>query len=291
MSRLMHLAAFVSAGPVSGTHGGWRMPGADRNILAASHYAGIARTLEAGCFDLMFMADILAVPDRLGGSMDSQLRYGALGAQRLDPLLVLASLAGCTSRLGLACTVSTTYLPPFQVARALATLDHLTAGRAAWNIVTSFQQAEAQNFGLEQHLSRDARYDRADEFVEVCGKLWDSWDDDALVLDPVAPLYAEPSRVHRVDHDGAYFKVRGPLNVSRSPQGRPVYVQAGASDRGRDFAARWAEVVFITPPSIEAAVAARADLSPGGAVRPQPRPPENHARRLSGGCRNPCHRE
>jgi alkanesulfonate monooxygenase SsuD/methylene tetrahydromethanopterin reductase-like flavin-dependent oxidoreductase (luciferase family) len=145
----MHLAAFVSAGPVSGTHGGWRHPSARRDLLNASYYADVARTLEQGCFDLLFLADILAVPDRLRDSMDSQLRYGALGALRLDPLLVLASVAGCTRHLGLACTVSTTYLPPYQVARALATLDHLTAGRAAWNIVTSFQQAEARNFGLE----------------------------------------------------------------------------------------------------------------------------------------------
>ena len=257
---MMHLAAFVGAGPVSGTHGGWRHPAADRDVLAAGYYAGVARTLEQGCFDLMFLADILAIPDRLGGSMDSQLRTGALGALRLDPLLVLATVAASTRHLGLACTVSTTYLPPFQVARALATLDHLSAGRAAWNIVTSFQQAEARNFGLEDHLSREDRYDRADEFVEVCGKLWDSWADDALVLDPVAPLFAEPTKVRRVDHDGRYFKVQGPLNVSRGPQGRPVYVQAGASDRGRAFAARWAEVVFITPPSIEAAVAARRDI-------------------------------
>lgn len=258
--RRMHLAAFTSAGPVSGIHGGWRHPAADRNILAAAYYAKIARTLEEGCFDLMFLADILAVPDRLRGSMDSQLRYGALGALRLDPMLVLASVVGATRRLGLAATVSTTYYPPFHIARAFATLDHLSAGRAAWNIVTSFQQAEARNFGLEDHLSREARYDRADEFVEVCCKLWDSWSDDALVLDPVAPLFADPAKVRRVNHEGAYFKVQGPLNVSRPPQGRPVFVQAGASDRGRDFAARWAEVIFITPPSIEAARAARADL-------------------------------
>ena len=256
----MHLAAFVSAGPVSGTHGGWRHPAADRNILSAGYYAGIARTLEQGCFDLLFLADILAIPDRLRGSMDSQLRHGALGALRLDPMLVLATVAASTRHLGLACTISTTYYPPFHVARALATLDHLSAGRVAWNIVTSFQEAEARNFGLAEHLSREARYDRADEFVSVCEKLWDSWSDDALVLDPVAPLYADPARVRRIDHEGTYFKVRGPLNVSRGPQGRPVYVQAGASDRGRDFAARWAEVVFITPPSMESAAAARADL-------------------------------
>jgi FMN-dependent oxidoreductase (nitrilotriacetate monooxygenase family) len=259
-TRRMHLAAFTSAGPVSGIHGGWRHPAADRNILAANYYARIARTLEEGCFDLMFLADILAVPDRLHDSMDSQLRYGALGALRLDPMIVLASVIGATRHLGLAATVSTTYYPPFHIARAFATLDHLSGGRAAWNIVTSFQQAEAKNFGLDEHLSREARYERADEFVEVCCKLWDSWGDDALVLDPAAPMFADPSKVRRVDHEGTYFKVRGPLNVSRGPQGRPVFVQAGASDRGRDFAARWAEVIFITPPSIEAAKSARADL-------------------------------
>lgn len=259
-TRRMHLAAFTSAGPVSGIHGGWRHPAADRNILAANYYARIARTLEEGCFDLMFLADILAVPDRLHDSMDSQLRHGALGALRLDPMIVLASVIGATRRLGLAATVSTTYYPPFHIARSFATLDHLSAGRAAWNIVTSFQQAEAKNFGLEDHLSREARYDRADEFVEVCCKLWDSWGDDALVLDAEAPLFADPAKVRRVDHEGRYFKVRGPLNVSRGPQGRPVFVQAGASDRGRDFAAHWAEVIFITPPSIEAAKSARADL-------------------------------
>jgi FMN-dependent oxidoreductase (nitrilotriacetate monooxygenase family) len=258
--RRMHLAAFTSAGPVSGIHGGWRHPAADRDLLAADYYARIARTLEEGCFDLMFLADILAVPDRLHGSMDSQLRHGALGALRLDPMLVLASVIGATRHLGLAATVSTTYYPPFHIARSFATLDHLSAGRAAWNIVTSFQDAEARNFGLAEHLSREARYERADEFVEVCCKLWDSWADDALVLDPAAPMFADPAKVRRVDHDGTYFKVRGPLNVSRPPQGRPVFVQAGASDRGRDFAARWAEVIFITPPSVEAARSARADL-------------------------------
>ena len=258
--RQMHLAAFSSAGPVSGIHGGWRHPAADRDMLSAAYYARIARTLEEGCFDLMFLADILAVPDRLNDSMDSQLRYGALGALRLDPLLVLASVVSATRHLGLAATVSTTYYPPFHIARAMATLDHLSAGRAAWNIVTSFQQAEARNFGLEEQLTREARYERADEFVEVACKLWDSWGDDALRLDPETPLFADPAQVRRVDHEGRYFKVRGPLNISRGPQGRPVFVQAGASDRGRDFAARWAEVVFITPPSLQAAVSARTDL-------------------------------
>jgi FMN-dependent oxidoreductase (nitrilotriacetate monooxygenase family) len=142
----------------------------------------------------------------------------------------------------------------------MATLDHLSGGRAAWNIVTSFQEAEARNFSRTAHIGREARYDRADEFLEVATKLWDSWSDDALVRDPVAPLFADPAKVRRIDHDGKWFQVRGPLNVSRSPQGRPVLLQAGASDRGRDFAAQWAEVVFVTHTAPGPAAEFRRDL-------------------------------
>jgi FMN-dependent oxidoreductase (nitrilotriacetate monooxygenase family) len=258
--RQMHLAAFVCAGPVSGSHGGWRHPEADSDFLSAAYYARLGRILEDGLFDLVFLADILAVPDRLEASLDSQLRFGALGALRLDPLLVLATMAGATRHVGLACTVSTTYFEPFAVARALATLDHLSGGRAAWNIVTSFQEAEARNFGRDDHLPRETRYERADEFMEVTCALWDSWADDALVQDRETPLFADPSHVRRVDHHGRWFNVRGPLNVSRPPQGRPVFLQAGASDRGREFAARWAEVIFVTHSSPEAARDFRADL-------------------------------
>jgi FMN-dependent oxidoreductase (nitrilotriacetate monooxygenase family) len=259
-SRQMKLAVFASAGPVSGSHGGWRHPEASGDLLSAAYYQDLGRLLEEGRFDLVFLADILAVPDRLRDSLDSQLRYGALGALRLDPLVVLGLIAGATKHVGLACTVSTTYFEPFTVARSMATLDHLSNGRAAWNIVTSFQQAEARNFGSDDQLSHDQRYDRADEFMEVACALWDSWQDDALVRDRNTPLFADPSRVRRVDHDGRWFKVRGPLNVSRSPQGRPVFVQAGASDRGRDFAARWAEVVFVTHSVPEPAREFRLDL-------------------------------
>ncbi len=259
-SRRMNLAVFASAGPVSGSHGGWRHPQATGDLLTAAYYQDLGRLLEAGRFDLVFLADILAVPDRLGDSLDSQLRYGALGALRLDPLVVLGLIAGATRHVGLACTVSTTYFEPFAVARSMATLDHLSGGRAAWNIVTSFQEAEARNFGRDEQLSRERRYDRADEFMDVVCALWDSWQDDALVRDRDTPLFADPSRVRRVDHDGSWFKVRGPLNVSRSPQGRPVFVQAGASDRGRDFAARWAEVVFVTHSAPDPACAFRLDL-------------------------------
>jgi FMN-dependent oxidoreductase (nitrilotriacetate monooxygenase family) len=263
--RQMNLAVFASAGPVSGSHGGWRHPEAAGDLLSAAYYQDLGRLLEAGRFDLVFLADILAVPDRLGDSLDSQLRYGALGALRLDPLVVLGLIAGATKHVGLACTVSTTYFEPFAVARSMATLDHLSGGRAAWNIVTSFQEAEARNFGRDEQLSRDRRHDRADEFMEVACALWDSWRDDALVRDRDTPLFADPSRVSRIDHDGKWFKVRGPLNVSRSPQGRPVFVQAGASERGRDFAARWAEVVFVTHSTLEPARAFRLDLRTRGA--------------------------
>jgi FMN-dependent oxidoreductase (nitrilotriacetate monooxygenase family) len=258
--KKLHLAAFVSAGPVSGSHAGWRHPGAEGDLLSASYYQNIGRLLEQGRFDLLFIADILAIPDTLGGSLDSQLRYGALGALRLDPLVVLSIVAGATKHLGLGATISTTYAQPFVLARALATLDHLSGGRAAWNIVTSFQEAEARNFGLTDQLSRDDRYARADEFLEVVTKLWNSWEDGALVRDRAAPLFADPARVHRIDHAGKWFKVRGPLNVSRPPQGRPVFIQAGASDRGRDFAARWAEIIFVTPGLIDVAVEFRNDL-------------------------------
>jgi FMN-dependent oxidoreductase (nitrilotriacetate monooxygenase family) len=260
LPRQMHLAVFALAGPVSGSHGGWRHPEASGDLLSAAYYQNLGRLLEAGRFDMLFLADILAVPDRLGNSLDSQLRYGALGALRLEPLLVLATIAAATKYVGLACTISTSYAEPFAVARSLATIDHLSGGRAAWNIVTSFQEAEARNFGRVQQLERDERYERADEFMEVTCKLWDSWQDDALIRDKDLPLFADPARVRRIDHAGKWFNVSGPLNVSRPPQGRPVFVQAGASNRGRDFAARWAEVIFVTPGSPEAARDFRLDL-------------------------------
>ncbi|HEY0219022.1 MAG TPA: LLM class flavin-dependent oxidoreductase [Afipia sp.] len=252
-SDKMNLAAFVAAGPVSGSHGGWRFPSADRNFLNASYYTNIGRLLEQARFDLMFIADVLAIPTRFEGSYDSQLRYGALGAMRLDPIVVLSLLSGSTTRLGLAATISTTYFEPFGIARAMATLDHLSEGRAAWNIVTSVQEAEARNFSRTKHPSHEERYDRADEFLDVACKLWDSWNDGALVLDTKTPIFADPAQVHPINHKGRWFEVDGPLNVPRSPQGRPVFIQAGASDRGRDFAARWAEIIFVTHASLDSA--------------------------------------
>lgn len=249
----LHLAAFVTAGP--GRPGGWRYPASESGWLDVGYYQTIARTLEQGLFDMAFFADILAVPDRYQGSLDSQLRYGALGALRLDPLVVLTAMAAVTRRLGLAATRSTSYYQPFEIARSLATLDHLSAGRSAWNVVTSFQDAEAHNFSNNGQVPRHRRYDRADEFLEVVHQLWDSWEDGALQLDRETPLFADPQKVHQIDHKGEWFRVRGPLNVPRPPQGYPVIVQAGASDRGRDFAAQWADVIFVSHDSFDSAKA------------------------------------
>lgn len=251
--RQIKLAAYVMAGPVSGHHGGWRYPSARHDILSLDFYRNIGRSLEDGKFDMLFMPDIQALPRRHGDSLESQLRYGALGALRLDPMVVLSMVAASTTHLGLASTISTSYFEPFHVARELATLDHLSGGRVAWNIVTSFQKAEANNYGRSDQLSREERYDRADEFLDVTCKLWDSWKDNALVQDRAEPKFAEPSAVSAISHHGKWFNVEGPLNVSRSPQGRPVFIQAGASSRGRDFAAKWAEVIFVTHSSLESA--------------------------------------
>lgn len=251
--KKMRLAAFITAGP--GRPGGWRWPSSRSGWLDADYYQHIAQELERGKFDMAFFPDILAVPDRFRGDNDSQLRYGSLGALRLDPVVLLPLMAAVTRHLGLAATKSTSHFQPFDVARSFATLDHVSGGRAAWNVVTSFQDAEARNFSRDEQIPRDRRYDRADEFLEVVHKLWDSWDDDALKLDRATPLFADPKAVHYIDHKGEWFEVKGPLNVSRPPQGYPVIVQAGASDRGRDFAAQWADVIFVSHDSLDSAKA------------------------------------
>jgi FMN-dependent oxidoreductase (nitrilotriacetate monooxygenase family) len=169
-------------------------------------------------------------------------------------------MGAATTHLGVAATVSTGYHEPYNVAREFATIDHLTEGRSGWNVVTSFQDAEAQNFGQPSLPPRAERYARAEEFLEVTTRLWDSWADDAIVADRESGVFGHPGSVESVDHDGTYFRVRGPLSVPRPPQGYPVIIQAGASASGRDFAARWADVIFCSHESLESAVAFYADL-------------------------------
>lgn len=251
--RQIHLAAFLIAGPVAHSHALWRHPDTQLNFLQPEYYLRVAQILEQGKFDLIFFADRLAISDSYGHDYQIGLTHGDQDAIRLDPIPILAMMAAQTQRIGLGATRSTTYYHPYHIARTFASLDHLTQGRVAWNVVTSVNDAEAQNFGLDQHLEHDLRYDRADEFMEVTCKLWNSWQTDAIILDRKNGIFADPTRVNPIHHQGDWFRSRGPLNVPRSPQGRPVVIQAGSSGRGRDFAARWAEVVFTVQPTLRQA--------------------------------------
>jgi FMN-dependent oxidoreductase (nitrilotriacetate monooxygenase family) len=250
--RQMSLVGFMQAANTSVYAGSWRHPATEHGFLSAGYYQKLGRILEDGCFDLMFFDDRLAMPGIYGGSVAEAVRRGAR-VVKLDLSIVLGVVAGATRSIGLGATYSTTYYSPFHVARTFATLDHLTDGRAAWNVVTSVNDSEAQNFGLDEHLGHDDRYDRADEFLEATTGLWDTWDDEALILDRANAVFADPDRVHELKFEGKWFRVRGPLTVPRSPQGRPVLLQAGSSGRGRDFAARWAELIFTGDPGIEIA--------------------------------------
>src|ERR1700758_416884 len=202
-TRQMALVAFMQAGSTSVYAGSWRHPATEHGYLHASYYAKVGRQLEEGCFDLMFFDDRLAMPGIYGGSVADAVKYGARPV-KLDLSIVLGVLAQATSRIGLGATCSTTYYTPFHVARTFATLDHLSGGRAAWNVVTSVNDSEAQNFGVEAHLGHDERYDRADEFMDVVTALWDSWEDDALVLDRDTPVFADPAKVHELGHAGKF---------------------------------------------------------------------------------------
>jgi FMN-dependent oxidoreductase (nitrilotriacetate monooxygenase family) len=230
----LHLNLFVYPG---GHHeAAWRhsaSAGPDR-LLDVRFYQDLARAAELAAFDAVFFAD--------GPALADNVRYAS--RFRLEPFTWLSAIAAATERIGLIATASTTYSEPYNLARLFASLDHLSGGRAGWNIVTTGAPQAARNFGLDAHPVHAERYERARDFLEAVGKLWDSWEDDALVADRSSGLFADTDRIHTVDHEGPLLKVRGPLNIPRSPQGRPVYVQAGSSEDGRAFAARYAEAVF-----------------------------------------------
>ena len=242
--RQMILVAFLQAQNCTNFVGSWRHPDAAPDFISADYYRRIARTLEAGKFHIAFFDDRLAMPDRYGGDHAHTVTNG-IRCVKLDPVTVLTVMGMVTERLGLASTYSTSYYEPFHVARVFATLDLMTGGRAAWNVVTSLNDGEALNMGQAAHPPHDLRYDRADEFLEVVMGHWDTWQDDAIILDKAAGRFADPAKVHRLDHDGRFFASRGPFTVPRSAQGHPVIIQAGQSGRGRRFAARWAELVFV----------------------------------------------
>ncbi|TNC10323.1 LLM class flavin-dependent oxidoreductase [Methylobacterium terricola] len=247
MTRQMHLGLFLLG---TGSHvAGWRMPGAVDSFQDFAAIAEIARTAERGCFDLIFIGDNLYADPAAHPSY----------TLRLEPLTLLAALAPLTRHIGLGATVSTTYSDPFTVARAFASLDHISGGRAAWNAVTTASPATAANFGTV-HPDHARRYERAGEFLDVVAGLWDGWADDAVVADRESGRYIDPAKLRALDHDGPFFTVKGPLNIGRSPQGRPVVLQAGGSEAGQDLAARTADVVFSVVQDIDEARAAYAGL-------------------------------
>ena len=254
------LVALVNP-PTSQYSGNWSTPLSRSDWLQGSFYTDLGRLLERGCFDMVFLADALAIPEDANGDIATTLRTGGKGAIYLDPIVGLSHIAAATTHLGLGATVSTTFQPPFSIARSLLSLDHLSGGRVAWNIVTSTTDAEAQNFGRDRIPDRVARYNYADEVVQSVLDLWDGWEPDALTLDADQRLFADPSKVRRAPRrNGRPALSRGPLAMPRSPQGRPVLMQAGASPRGLEFAARWAEVVFATTSSADTMRSQRAAL-------------------------------
>src|SRR6184192_109577 len=248
--RQMTLVAFLQAQNCTNLPCSWRHPQSRTDAWSADYYRHIGRVLEEGKFHLGFFDDRLSMPDIYGHDHAHTVRHG-IRCVKMDAMTVLTVMGMATEWLGLGATYSTSYYEPFHVARLFATLDLMTNGRAAWNVVTSLNDGEAQNMGREEVIDHDLRYDRADEFMEVVLGHWDSWEDDAIVQDKATGLFAIPEKVHRLDHRGCYFRSRGPFTVPRSAQGHPVIIQAGQSGRGRRFAGRWGEVIFATAPNIE----------------------------------------
>ena len=236
----------------------WRHPDslvdAGRNFR---HYVQLAQAAEAAKFDLVFLADGAGTR---GDNVDFLSRTAHSYVAQFEPLTLLSALAAVTERIGLVGTASTTFNEPYHIARKFASLDHISGGRAGWNLVTSSSAHEAKNFNFDEHLAHARRYERAVEFAEVVEGLWDSWDEDAFVRDKASGRYFDPSKRHVLDHRGEFFNVRGPLNVERSPQGRPVVVQAGSSEAGKALAARTAEVIFTAQQTLDDAVAFYADV-------------------------------
>lgn len=249
MTRELHLNAFLME---AGHHeAAWRLPESNpRADFDLAHWIRLARIAEAAKFDSIFLAD--------GPALIGTGEFRPPG--QLEPLTLLTALSQVTSRIGLIATVSSTYNEPYNLARRLASVDHVSAGRAGWNIVTSAGADEAANFGLTGRPSHADRYARADEFLQVAKALWDSWEAEAVLADKASGRYADPSRLHRLDHVGDHFSVAGPLNVQRPPQGHPLLVQAGSSEDGRRFAATHAEAIFTAHQTFESAAEFYGDI-------------------------------
>jgi len=261
MTRQLHLNAFLLG---SGHHEvSWRLPESDpRANSDIAHWQRLAQTAERGRLDSIFFADI-------PGLLASPARRPT---EALDPVLLLTAIAAVTERIGLIATSSTTFNEPYNLARSFATLDQISGGRAGWNVVTTGSEAAAHNFNLDSLPPPEDRYRRAHEFLQATLGLWGSWDDDAVLADKATGTYADPDKVHTIDHVGEFFKVKGPLNVGRSPQGSPVIVQAGSSGPGIALAAAYAEAVFTAQTTIEDGRAFYATLK--AAVRDAGRDPD-----------------
>ena len=248
----IHLAQFLVHGPTYHSLGMWRHP---KTISSGFKwdkpelYQHIARVCERGLFDTVFFADLNYIADTYKGAMAPSLMH-ATQAPEHDPIPLLSFMAAATKTIGVASTFSVSHSHPFYAARLWATLDHLTNGRAGWNVVTSINSNQAANYG-EERQSTDNRYDRAHEFMEVCQKLWNSWDVDAVKMDHENGIFADPEKVNRIEHTGKFFKSRGPLNVTRSPQNGPAIFQAGTSPKGQDFAVKYADAIFAIQPRPE----------------------------------------
>jgi len=245
---MMKLGAFFH--PTGHHVAAWLHP--DAQIDAGTniqHYLELAKMAERSRFDFIFLADACATRS---GNLSALKRWPQYMAY-FEPLTLLSAMAVVTDHIGLIATATTSYNEPYHIARKYGSLDHISGGRAGWNVVTSGNQTEAFNFGRESHFEHEDRYRRAKEFVEVVKGLWDSWDDDAFTRNRECQVYFDPAKLHSLNHKGDYFAVRGPLNLARPPQGHPILVQAGASDTGMEFAAEIAEVVFSVAPSLKKA--------------------------------------
>ncbi|HMK78294.1 MAG TPA: LLM class flavin-dependent oxidoreductase [Xanthobacteraceae bacterium] len=252
----LRLGAFLYPG---GHHvAAWRHPKAQADAgVNPGHYKRLAQAAERAKFDLIFLADGVSVR---GDDIDALSRTATRYVGQFEPITLLSALSSVTERIGLVATASTTYNEPFHIARKFASLDHLSGGRAGWNLVTSADEREAYNFNRESHLAHARRYERAEEFIDVVLGLWDTWEDDAFVRDKQEGLFFDPAKLHVLGHRGEHFSVRGPLNVPRPPQGHPVVVQAGSSEAGKALAARTAEVIFTAQQTLPDAKAFYADV-------------------------------
>ncbi len=268
---MIHLAQFLCHGPSYHSLGMWRHPKTQYETLPwhkPQLYEHIARSCERGLFDMVFFADLNYISNTFQGTLEPALRYAAQAPEH-DPIPLLAWLGAVTERIGLAATFSTSNQHPFYAARLWATLDHMTNGRAGWNVVTSINHNQAANYGTERQPT-DRRYEQAHEFMEVCQKLWASWDDDAVVMDKANAVFADWTKVRRIEFEGEFFRSRGPLNVIPSPQHGPAILQAGTSPKGQDFAAKYADALFAIQPRKENAKAYRDSIQAGLAAAGRP---------------------